>query len=254
MKTLLRGTFAALMLCASAVAGRTEGLQTIDQGRFIVFQGDVPVALERFEYVRSGDSLVITAVVQRKAKDSSGVEVRFDKTAQMVVTEADYGIHSYLSNQSYDGHTVTKHVTPGDTLLTVATEVDGAGDLVGVTRPPGRLFVMDPLVFSLFDIICRSVSPQTFSKRPIQLLTLGPSSTTTEATIATAGADTVRWGGKRVIARRFVMTDSGSRFTVWMDPKGHMLRLEHDGSGVSVVREEPTPDAKPARKKSVNAK
>jgi hypothetical protein len=98
---------------------------------------------------------------------------------------------------------------------------------------------MDPWVFTHFDLICRSLSPQSFTSRPIQLLTLGPSSATAEAIVRAAGADTVRWGGKRVIARRFEITDPSSRFTVWMDPKGRMLRLEHDGSGLSVVREEP---------------
>ena len=252
MTTLFRGLLAATLLCCFALAAEAQGLVTIDSGRFIVLQGNQPIAVERFEYVQTGDSLVISAVVERKARDASGAEVRFDKTSQTIVSASDFGIRGYLSNQAFDGHSTIKTVAPSDTGLTISTEVDGAGDMVQLVRPPGRVFVMDPLVFTLFDIICRSVAPQTFTKRPIQLVTLGPSSTTTEATIASAGADTVRWGGKRVIARRFVMTDPGSRFTVWMDPKGRMLRLEHDGSGLAVIREEP--ESPKAKKKAASAK
>ncbi len=252
MKTPFCGILAALLLCLCTVPVRAEGPVTLDKGRFLVFQGEQAVAVERFEYVRSGDSLVVTAVVERKMRDASGANIRFDKTSQTVLTEVDFGLRSYLSNQTYDSHSTLKTVTAGDTTLTVSSEIDGAGGLDRIVRPPGRLYVMDPLVFSLFDVICRSLSPQSFTQRPIQLITLGATSTTTEATVSTAGADTVSWGGKRVITRRFVMTDPGSRFTVWMDPKGRMLRLEHDGSGLSVVREEPaapTPRKKPAARR-----
>ena len=252
MTTHFRGLLAATLLCCGALAAKADGLVTIDSGRFIVLQGNQPIAIERFEYVQSGDSLVISAVVERKARDASGAEVRFDKTSQTIVGASDFGIRSYLSNQAFDGHNTIKTIAPSDTGLIISTEVDGAGDMVQLVRPPGRVFVMDPLVFTLFDIICRSVAPQTFTKRPIQLVTLAPTNTTTDATIATAGADTVRWGGKRVIARRFVMTDPSSRFTVWMDPKGRMLRLEHDGSGLAVIREEP--ESPKPKKKAASAK
>lgn len=234
-----------MLMCLGVAAVHAEDRETIDQGRFIVFQGEQPVAIENFEYVRSGDSLVISAVVERKARDASGAELKFDKIAQMVVNGTDYDFRSYLSRQDFDGHNTVKKIAPSDTTLAVTSEVDGAGGIDGMVRPPGRLYVMDPLVFSLFDIICRSVSPQTFTSRPIQLITLGPTSTTTEATITAAGADTVTWGGKRLVARRFEMADAGSRFTVWMDPRGRMLRLEHDGGDLLVMREEPKAAAKP---------
>lgn len=251
MKTLFRGVLAALLLSLCTLSARAQGPVTLDQGRFLVFQGDQAVAVERFEYVRSGDSLVVTATVERKVRDASGANVRFDKTSQTVMSEVDFGMRSYLSRQTYEDHSTVKNISLDDTTLTVTSEVDGSGGIDRIVRPPGRLYVMDPLVFSLFDIICRSLSPQTFTKRPIQLITLGATSTTTEATVSVAGADTVRWGGKRVITRRFVMTDPSSRFTVWMDPKGRMLRLEHDGSGLSVVREEP---AAPTRRKKAVAR
>ncbi|MEO5988165.1 MAG: hypothetical protein ABIU54_08940 [Candidatus Eisenbacteria bacterium] len=252
MSHFFRGVLAASLLCLCSLSARADGPMTLDQGYFIVFQGDQPVAREHFEYVRSGDSLVVTAVVERKIRDASGVEIKFEKTSQTVLSEFDFGMRTYLSKQTFEDHSTVKNVSTDDTTLTVSSEVDGAGGIDRIVRPAGRLYVMDPLVFSLFDIICRSLSPQSFTKRPIQLITLGATSTTTEATVSAAGADTVRWGGKRVVTRRFVMTDPGSRFTVWMDPKGRMLRLEHDGSGLSVVREQPAVVA--PRKKAIARK
>lgn len=252
MKTFFRGVLAAWLLSSYALSVQAEGRIVVDSGRFIVFQNNLAVATENFEFTQAGDSLVVTAVVERKTRDSSGTEVRFQKTAQLAMAQADFGLITYTSKDTWKQHSTMKRVTVSDTTLDVTSEVDGAGDLVTLVRPPGKLFILDPLVFTMFDVICRGVSHQTFTQRPIQLITLGTTSTTTEATIATGGADTVTWGGKRVIARRFVMTDSGSRFTVWVDPNGHMLRLEHEGGGLAVIRQEPTPA--PTRKKSATKK
>ena len=68
---------------------------------------------------------------------------------------------------------------------------------------------------------------------------LGEDSKTVQATATPAGADTVTWGGRRVITQRVLLADSSGTFTLWLSPEGHLLRLENEKQGLVVMREPP---------------
>lgn len=200
------------------------------------------VATEQFEYVQSGDSTTISAVVNRRARGASGVEGDFIKRMTMVLSTEDFSLRSYLSNLEFDGHTEVKGIIPaatGDTSMTVYSEVDGAGGADRLVQPPGRFFIMDPGMFTLFDVICHNLKGKTFTKRPLQLLTLGETSQTVEATIALVGRDTIAWGARRVPVRKLELSDPSGSFFVWTNDKGQLIRLEHSDSPIVVMREAP---------------
>lgn len=241
----------ALLVAAPATGAPPRPVERIDRGRLIVLDRGTPVGYEDFEYERLGDSLVVSGIHTRAMRGDDGGAVKWVKKFGLVVDGRDFGLRQYTSNLLIGDHLTVKGVVPGDTAMTVYTETDGGGSAERLVQPPGRLFVMDPPLFTLFDVICRNVSAQSLSRRPVELVTLGDKAATARATMSAAGPDTIRWGGKRMIARRYVLADDQGTFLAWVSPDGQMLRLLHEASGLEVLREEPgarrDPAAKPSR-------
>jgi hypothetical protein len=270
MRTLHPAVLAAFLTIAalSTAAPRLHAqaadslAATLDRGRFIVLDHGQPVATERFEYDRVADSLQVSAVIERRLRAKDGSIKPFRKSVSLIVDSFDYGLRRYMSRTEFDGHVTVKGVMPTDTLMTIYTEIDDAGTADRLVMPPGRLFVMDPLVFTLFDVVCHNLQGHILKTRPISIVTLGQTSATSEATVTVAGADTVTWAGKRTVTAHYTITDESSTFQVWASPKGELLRLVHEASGLVVMRDEtdgvaPAPRAttkKPARKPAASAK
>lgn len=228
----------------------------------MVLDGNQVVASEEFEYVLQGDSVTVSATLKRKARGADGAVADLNKRMALVVDANDFGLRSYVSNLEFDGHTRVRGIIPGDTAMTVYDETDGGGGADRVLQPPGRLFVMDPGLFTLFDVVCKNLKGKPLTtKRPIQLIALAETVDAVEATVVFAGADTVVWGGKRTPMRKLQLSDPSGDFLAWVDGNGHLLRLEHAASGLVVMREEPAapkkpraaPAKKPAAKKPAGA-
>lgn len=236
--------FVALVLAAPAVAALAATSLTDDEGDFLVYDRGRQVAREHFSYEQMGDSIVVGAEVARFIA-TPGEKTELHKKMVLVVDAFDYGLRSYVSNQHANEHMLVRGIVPGDTAFTSYREYDGAGTADRLAAPPGRMFILDPQLFTVFDVICRNLHGKVFAKRPINLIALGREDNVFEATVIDAGRDTLRWGGKRVVARRLHLEDRNLRFTMWMSPAGRMLKLEQLESGLSVVRD---PHPKPAPK------
>jgi hypothetical protein len=232
-----------LFAAPSLRAQQTSGSR-VDGGRLIVLDRGTPVGYEDFEYERQGDSLLVSGIHTRTLRETDGTTAKWVKKFGLVVDGRDFSLRGYTSNLEVGGHLTVKGVVPGDTSMTVYSEVDGAGTAERLVQPPGRLFVMDPPLFTLFDVVCRNVSAQSLARRPIELVTLGDPAATARATMSAAGPDTIRWGGKRMVARRYLLADDRGTFLAWVSPEGQMLRLLHEASGLEVLREEPVKGAK----------
>lgn len=237
----------ALGLVAPAAAQQAPTTTVADSGRFVILDHGKPVANEAFEYDLSSDSLLVTAQHVRKLKAADGSSRVLIKKLGMIVDGFDFGLRSYTSNLEFDGHVTVRGILPGDTSMTVYTETDGAGDASRVVQPPGRLFVMDPLLFTLFDVIGKNIHGKTFTTRPIQLIALGKDAVPVEAQVTANGPETVRWGGRSVVAERFTLTDPSSSFVMWVTDKGQMLRLENAANELVVMREPPPAPRRAAR-------
>ena len=128
-----------------------------------------------------------------------------------------------------------------DTALTVYhEEKEGPGVASRMIAPPGRLFVLDSGIYSLFNLICLKLHDQGFASRPITLLTLSAAADTiVEAQVTDLGTETIRWGARPVQARKLQLKDRDTVFLVWVNSDGKMLRLVHEPSGLRVEREPP---------------
>lgn len=239
-----------LLATAPRAGAQAPGSAAADSGLFVVFEQGTPVAHERYAYQWMGDSLLVSATTERSFKDDKGQRRLFTKTMLLVVDAHDLGLMRYLSNQDFDAHKVVRGLLPTDTVMTHYDEFDGMGSAERVVQPPGRLFVLDPQLFTLFDVLCRSLAGKQFETRNVQLAAFGRDSLTLPvATVSLNRPDTVTVGGRRVPARHYSLDDHGVRFELWADARGRMLRLENRPSGISVERIVETPPAAPPRRR-----
>ena len=229
--------------------------EVIDKGTYKVYQRDRALGTEAFSYEQSGDSLFIWSKVTQKLPGPGG-ELEVSKETVMIVGSLDYNPLWYQSTlmTRMPPDTVWKDLTRGivveDTAFTAYREsksVGGEGDRFA--RPPGKLFILDGQVFTLFDLMCRSLSG-SFDSRSVYVVVLRDEQDhVTEITATRVGDETIRWGGRPVVAKRLRVGDAYSTFHAWVGPRGYMLRLEQDGSGLRVERE-PSPPLKRVTQKN----
>ncbi len=236
-----------LALAAPAPAG-AQAEAAADSGRLIVFDGDTPVANERFTVQFLGDSLAVTAVSERRLQDEQGRRHLYRKTMLLVADSRDLGLRSYFSVQEFQGRQTTRGLVPGDTSITYYVEHDGAGEARRLVQPPGRLYVLDSSLFSLFEVLCRGLAGRTFASRRVQMLVLSDSMTTPLATVTQLPPDTLRADSRRVPTRRYRYEDMGATFELWADARGRLMRLTHVGGTLHVEREPEPPAAAPRRR------
>lgn len=229
----------------------------VDSGQLIVFEHDLPVATERNVFQNMGDSLVVIATTHRDLLDQHGAHHPLKKSMMLVVDSRDLGLIHYLSTQYFNDHVIVRGLIPSDTSMTYYIEMDGGGNADQVVLPPGRLFVMDSQMFSLFDVVSRSLFNKTFTTRRVQLLALTSDSLASPvATVTALGADTLLVGKTKQPVKHYAFEDPSARFELWSDRQGRLVRLIHAESGVRVERvpaEAPPPARKPASIKKASA-
>jgi hypothetical protein len=240
----------ALVALHPAREARAQVAAAVDSGQLVVFEHDVPVATERNVFQNMGDSLVVVATTHRDFVDEHGKHHPLQKSMLLVVDSRDLGLIRYLSTQYFNDHEIVRGLVPSDTTMTYYIEMDGGGNADQVVLPPGRLFVMDSQMFSLFDVVSRSLLRKTFTTRRVQLLALTPDSLASPvATVTALGADTLVIGRAREPVTHYAFEDQSAKFDLWSDRQGRLVRLVHPGSGLRVERV-PASAAAPAHKSS----
>jgi hypothetical protein len=234
------GLVAPALVLLALTAGRAAGeITTLDQGKLIVSQQGKPVRVEEFSMDRDGDTLVVRAGSYLSADVQAGRPP--DKKMALLVGALDYALVRYASDHIMGPDTLKRGVetTPGDTLFTLWRELNDHGVGDRVVLPPGRLFILDPPLFTTFSFIARTLHGKTFDQRPINVLVLGAPDTLVEATVTNLGTETIRWGARAVVARKLLIADQRTRFTAWISPDGRMLRLQQPEAGILVERQAP---------------
>jgi hypothetical protein len=244
--SLMRSSLVLLLLLAGAAPAAaqsgSEDIEVIDQGNFVLFLKDRAIGAETFGIAARSDSINSIAHSYLKTRTQSGEELM---EKQMVMTATrDFALRFYQSNETSHGKTIVTGVLTGgdeDTAFTIfREEKDGAGLAHRMVAPPGRFFVLDPGIYSLFNLICLNLHGKVFATRPISLLTLSAGrDTVVEAQVTDLGTETIRWGARPIQARKFELKDRGTVFQVWAGPTGKMLRLTHELSGLRVERGAP---------------
>src|SRR5436190_15551907 len=207
---VMRGALRAVLVVFAGIAlhpardARAQVPAGVDSAQLVVFEHDVPVASERNVFQNMGDSLVVMATLKRDFVDEHGAHHPLRKSMMLVVDVHDLGLIRYLSTQEFNEHEIVRGLIPGDTSMTYYIEMDGAGNADLVVQPPGRLFVMDSQLFSLFDVLLRSLANKTFTTRHVQLLALQPDSLAAPlATVTALGADTLEVGRSKQPVKHF---------------------------------------------------
>lgn len=243
----------ALLVLLPAPGARAQVAAAVDSGQLVVFEKDLPVATERNVFQHLGDSLVVVATTHRDFVDEHGAHHPLQKSMMLVVDSRDLGLIRYLSTQDFNGHKIVRGLLPSDTSMTYYVELDGGGNADQVVLPPGRLFVMDSQLFSLFDVVSRSLAKKTFTTRRVQLLALQPDSLAAPvATVTALGADTLVVGRTKQAVNHYAFEDQSARFELWSDAEGRLVQLVHSESGLRVERVPATAAARkpPAKKKA----
>lgn len=255
MRPTLTAVALLLALSAAVTPARAQVVAQPDSGRLLVFVNERPVANERYWWEPMGDSILISADHRFSESNERGERRDFRKVMTLVLSSRDLGLLRYFSRQDYGEDEWNRGILPGDTAMTYYHELNGGGSAERLTMPPGRLYVMDSRLFTLFDVVCRSLAYKQFEKRPLQTLSLFPDSLATiRATVTLAGVDTMRTGTRRVAMRRYRYEDPSIGFDLWADLEGRLMRLDHTDSGLSVRLDLPAPAATPAKRRAVPAK
>jgi hypothetical protein len=239
---MTRSALLLLPLSAFVFAPAPLAAEVLDAGTYEVYQGDRALGVETFGFERLSDSLYIYSSVTQKFPGPSG-EITLEKTMRLLINEFDGGLILYESIQTLNGEKLVRAIIPSDTSMTVYREGDVVGEGTTIVRPPGKIYIVDPQVFALFDLLCREMSGRTFEQRPVQLFVLAAQDTTVAAVVTDQGVETIRWGAKPVQARKLRISDESSEFIAMVGPRGDMLQLLQPASGLRVVRR--APDVKP---------
>ena len=262
--SVMRGTLRTLLAAVSLVAllpargACAQATASVDSSELVVFENDVPVATERNVFQFMGDSLVVVATTHRDFMDQQGTHHPLRKSMMLVVDARDLGLIRYLSTQDFNDHQIIRGLLPSDTSMTYYIEMDGGGNADQVVRPPGRLFVMDSQMFSLFDVVSRSLAHKSFTTRRVQLLALQPDSLASPlATVTALGPDTLLVGRAKQPVAHYTFEDPSATFDLWSDAQGRLVRLVHADSHLRVERVPATaaaPAKKPPATKKASAK
>jgi hypothetical protein len=230
----------AVLAAAAIVFGATPSwAKTIDQGSFKIYRHDQALGAETFELNEGHDSLVVRARQYLNLQTPQGEEP-LERGADLLVSRVDYSLRDYQSTRTFRGTTTTRGLALSDTHYVAYRETPAGGEGESRVLPPGRLYVMDSQLVTLFDLICRSFHAKAFESRPINLLALGPRDTLLEARVTVLPSETIRWGAKPVVARKLqIVADSQTTFTLWVGPLGQMLRLSEPVGGLRAERDAP---------------
>jgi hypothetical protein len=217
----------------------------IDKGTYRVYQRGRALGTEVFTFESSGDTLRVFSNVSQVLPGPSGDSLVIDKQAVLIVGRLDYDLKWYQSTIKAGGRDVTRGLVVQDTAFTSYRESSaGVGEGERFHRPPGRLFVIDAQVFVLFDVMCRNLGTTSFKSRPVSVIVLrDETDQVTQINATDHGSETIQWAARPVVARKVSFVDSYSTFSAWIHPRGYMVRLEQEGSGLRVERD-PAPPVK----------
>ena len=222
----------------------------LDTGTFIISQRGKPVRAEEFAFERMGDTLLVRAasMVSLPGQDAQPV----DKSMILMVGPLDFAMVDYWSQQSAGPDTLRRgvEVAPGDTVMTVWREFNQSGVGEVKAQPPGRMYIVDPPLFTTFNFIGLTLHGKACDRRPIQVFVLGTRDSMVEGTVTDVGTETIRWGGRPVLTRKLVIADEAISFMGWYSPDdGRMLRLEQARDSIRVDRKAPPLKRQPPRTK-----
>ena len=242
-----------VLLCAAAPVAPAraadpaspEGAAPVDQGRYVISVGDRNIGTEDFAMRVLGDSLCLSTDARVVRGSGAGADT-MKKQAFMSVDAGNYALRVYQSNLRQNGKDLVRGIVIGDTLFTLYREIDGNGTGDRMVLPPGRMYVIDPMLYSLMNFMVYSLREQSFASRPVNLLTLGARDSMVEATLEKVGTETVAYQQRSVQVRHWRLGQGGVVFDLYVDSRGRLLRILNQPTGLRVERQAQKVKPRPA--------
>ncbi len=211
-----------------------------DQGTYRIYQQDHLLGTEHVTFEQRNDSsLVISRIDQMLPRPGSPPDT-LSKNAVLLVSSRDGSLRGYQSHETLNHDNLSRTLSMSEETYTSyrQSSVGGFGDTY--VRPPGRIYVVDPQVFCLFDVICRDMHAQNFDERPITMLYITAKDTAVDGRVRRLGKESLKLGAQTVVAEKFEIKDPWSDFYAWVSPSGRMLRLTLPALGLRVERDPAT--------------
>jgi hypothetical protein len=225
-------------LVACAIFGPARAA-VIDEGTYRIYLNGRAMGSEPFFFDQFTDSVVVQSVISQIIRFPDGGEDSLKKSSFLTVDAFDLNMRFYQSVQMLRAQKFSRALVMSETTYSSYTEVDNHGSGEVMVRPPGRIYLHDPDIYVLFDVIARSLSAQAIDARPILLLVLGPRDTTLEVQAKKLPATAKKWGAKTLQSRRIELDDGVNRVVLWCDTRGRLIEMEIPASGLRVVRDPP---------------
>ena len=223
----------ALLLPAAAFAGWFAD----DQGVYNVYQGDRHLGTEQVTFEQRSDSSVVISMIDQVLPRGDGQVDTLQKNSALVVSGRDGSLRGYQSFESVNGEMLTRGLSMADEVYTSYRQSKAGGFGDTYARPPGRIYVVDPQVFALFDVIGRDMYAQDFDERTITLLYITDKDSVVYGRVKRLGKESFKLGKQTVTAQKFRITDPWGEFFLWVSTKGRMLRLTLPSMGLRVDRD-----------------
>jgi len=238
----LRRVLAALAAFAAFALPQAARAQvfTPDDLFYRVYQGDRLLGRERVTFEQKSDSGVVISTTRQLLPRPGGAVDTLLKTSTTIIAIADGTLRGYQSTEIVNGDVMSRMLSMSDTTYTSyrQSRVSGFGDTFA--RPPGRIYVVDPQVFALFDLLCRDFHRQSYDERPVTMLYVTARDTAVEARVKRLGKVPFKVGDRQITAEKLSIKDPWSEFTAWVSPTGQMLRLWLPAVGLRVDRDPET--------------
>jgi len=233
----------ALMSATVALSASTpppEPLTPFDAGTFRVYQKDQFLGTEDFWMVQTPDSLLVRAHASQVLPRPGSPPDTLEKYVELFMGAEEHDIRTYVSQQMVNRDQLRREVMMLDTTYT-SSRTQGLGGFTDIfVRPPGRLYIVDPQVFTLFDVMLRDIGRQAIDERSVTMIYLAGRDTSAEAMVKHMGRDSVRIGSRRYAAEKFSISDAWSQYFAWTSPTGQLLKFTLPLAGLRVERDAKT--------------
>lgn len=242
---VLRSLLPALIAVALATGAANAAAPAADDAAsLVVLQYGQPVGREDFKIITRGDSVILESKASLTYDPSQPTRTKNMKCTM----RSNWVLLGYTAAQIIQGQDFRVGVAPGpDTTVTVYRETGTSGDARTYYRPPGRLYVLDSMMYSLFQLMSQSLGPLPFDERTIAVLTISAQDTVVEAKVRKLPDESIRWGSKPMTAHKLRFEQGALSLDLWTDTRHRVLRIAHEPSGLTVERKAPA--VKPAAKK-----
>lgn len=244
--TLALSAVSAFLLAFVAVVASPPAVRTAsaqlpgwvpqDSALFEIYQDDRLLGTEEFRSFQTHDTLVVGSALQITGASPGSTLPRL-KTATFLRRAADsYPLVFQIVEMPRDSAKVKSlNCVFSDTTVIIYEERGQLGSGTAVALPPGRLYMLEPGIYSQIQTLVGDFVRGTQQKRKQPVLI--PSLKTTVDIHMTRGPkERLGQDGAVIEVTPVVMTDKLTQFVVWADDAGRMIKLEAKREGLRVER------------------